>query len=301
MCCVLTYQSLFKVSNVRYYLVPLTVLPLTDHCTFETETLWSNRHNTFINQKKLQTKSPLHGIVIFREMVPTTNGMMLKRFSIVFLRAQRSLCLSLILPFGNVSKAKHPLDQHVVQMDLQLRNWKTYHYGSSWYYSASSEPSKTLAVGLINGVMALTVLLPKSDNPSNAMDLRPITILSRVYRQWSRYRALTLISGLSKLVPNTVAGGTSNMSSLLLSGHFQDLLEDSDNLKTLCGLTIDIVKCYNTLPRYPLALYMRKLGWPYHIIKTYMSALYQMRRSFMVLNSASDWQSATTGIPEGCD
>ena len=149
-------------------------------------------------------------------------------------------------------------------------------------------------------VMALTVLLPKSDNPSNAMDLRPITILSRVYRQWSRYRALTLISGLSKLVPNTVAGGTSNMSSLLLSGHFQDLLEDSDNLKTLCGLTIDIVKCYNTLPRYPLALYMRKLGWPYHIIKTYMSALYQMRRSFMVLNSASDWQSATTGIPEGC-
>lgn len=149
-------------------------------------------------------------------------------------------------------------------------------------------------------VMAFTVLLPKSDNPSNALELRPITILSRVYRLWSRYRAISLISGLTKLVPNTVAGGTCNMSSLLLSGHFQDLLEDDDNLRTLCGLTVDIVKCYNTIPRYPLALFMLKLGWPLHIVKTYMAALYQMRRTFLVLNSASAWQKATTGIPEGC-
>ena len=149
-------------------------------------------------------------------------------------------------------------------------------------------------------VMAFTVLLPKSDNPSNALELRPITILSRVYRLWSRYRAISLISGLTKLVPNTVAGGTCNMSSLLLSGHFQDLLEDDDNLRTLCGLTVDIVKCYNTIPRYPLALFMLKLGWPYHVVKTYLAALFQMRRTFLVLNSASAWQKATTGIPEGC-
>ena len=151
-----------------------------------------------------------------------------------------------------------------------------------------------------NWVFAFTVLLPKTENPSNAMDLRPITILSRVYRQWSRYRAIALIAGLTKLVPNTVAGGTSRMSALLLAGHVQDMLEDEDNLKSLCGLTVDIVKCYNTIPRYPLALFMMKLGWPVKIIKAYMSALYMMRRTFLVLNSASEWQHATTGIPEGC-
>ena len=90
------------------------------------------------------------------------------------------------------------------------------------------------------------------------------------------------------------------MSALLLAGHVQDMLEDDDNLKSLCGLTVDIVKCYNTIPRYPLALFMMKLGWPVKIIKEYMSALYQMRRTFLVLNSASEWQHATTGIPEGC-
>lgn len=33
-----------------------------------------------------------------------------------------------------------------------------------------------------NWVYAFTILLPKTDNPSNALDLRPITILSRIYR-----------------------------------------------------------------------------------------------------------------------
>lgn len=149
-------------------------------------------------------------------------------------------------------------------------------------------------------VLAFTILLPKTDNPSNALDLRPITILSRVYRLWSRYKAIAIISGLTKIVPKTVAGGTTQMSALLLSGHVQDMLEDPDNLQTLCGLTVDIVKCYNTIPRYPLALFMLRLGWPPEVVKSYMGALFQMRRTFLVLNSASAWQQATTGVPEGC-
>ena len=93
---------------------------------------------------------------------------------------------------------------------------------------------------------------------------------------------------------------TANMSSLLLSGYFQDLLEDDDNLSTLCGLTVDIVKCYNAIPRYPLAIFMMKLGWPLSIVKAHMGALHQIKRTFVVLNTASDWQSASTGMPEGC-
>ena len=110
------------------------------------------------------------------------------------------------------------------------------------------------------------MLLPKTDAPENPFDLKPITVLSRIYRQWSRYRAVA-ISELTKTIPSTIVGGTPQMSSLLLSGYFQDLLEDGDNLRTLCGLTADIVKCYNTIPRYPLALFMMKLGWPLAIVK----------------------------------
>ena len=110
---------------------------------------------------------------------------------------------------------------------------------------------------------AFTFLLTQTDTPENAMDLRPITKLSRIDRQWSRYRAVAITKELAKSIPPTVAGGPCNMSAHLLSGHFQEILEDADNLQTLCGLAVDTVKCYNAIPRYPLALFMLKLGWPH--------------------------------------
>ena len=60
------------------------------------------------------------------------------------------------------------------------------------------------------------------------------------------------------------------------------------------------VKCYNLIPRYPLSLFMSKLGWPLYLIRTYMSALIGLRRSFLVLNTVSEWQQSFTGVPEGC-
>ena len=138
------------------------------------------------------------------------------------------------------------------------------------------------------------------DQIKKAQKRREKALLHRNSLLWSRYKAIAISSGLTKLVPNTVAGGTSQMFALLLSGHFQDLLEDEDNLRTLCGLTVDIVKCYNTIPRHPLALFMLRLGWPPEVVKAYMGALFQMRRTFLALGSASAWQHATTGVPEGC-
>lgn len=147
---------------------------------------------------------------------------------------------------------------------------------------------------------AFTVMLPKTSTPGSPLDLRPITILSRVYRMWSRYKSVALLVGLSNNIPNVIAGGTRGMSALTLSAHFQELLEGELQDTETNGITIDIVKCYNLIPRYPLALFMAKLGWPLYLIRTYMSALMGLRRSFLVLNSVSDWQQSYTGVPEGC-
>ena len=45
---------------------------------------------------------------------------------------------------------------------------------------------------------------------------------------------------------------------------------------------------------------MRKMGWPESLVKTYMSALMNMQRSFQVLDTVSEWQRSYTGAPEGC-
>ena len=73
----------------------------------------------------------------------------------------------------------------------------------------------------------------------------------------------------------------------------------SDQPQT-CGLTVDSMKCYNCIPRYPLIVFMAKLGWPIFPIKTFLAALTALRRSFLVLGHCSDWQISHAGIPEGC-
>ena len=147
---------------------------------------------------------------------------------------------------------------------------------------------------------AFTVMLPKINHPESPLDLRPIAILSRVYRQWSRYKAIAILVGISNRVPNTVAGGTQNMSALLLSAFFQETLESEPRGSECNGVTIDIIKCYNVIPRYPLSIFMRKLGWPTNLISAYLSALMNMKRSFQVVGTVSPWQSSSTGVPEGC-
>ena len=146
---------------------------------------------------------------------------------------------------------------------------------------------------------AFTIMLPKTSVPESPLDLRPITILSRIYRQWSRFKAIALLVGISSKVPNIIAGGTST-SSLMLSAHFQEVLESESNGSECNGVTIDIIKCYNVIPRYPLSLLMHKMGWPRHVIQTYISALMNLQRSFQTLGSVSSWQRSYTGVPEGC-
>ena len=148
-------------------------------------------------------------------------------------------------------------------------------------------------------LFAFTIMLPKTCTPESPLDLRPITILSRVYRQWSRYKAVALLVGLSNRLPSVIAGGT-QMSAMMLNAHFQELLESELHDTETNGVTIDIVKCYNLIPRFPLSLFMAKLGWPLYLIRTYMAALIGLRRSFLVLNTVSDWHQSYTGVPEGC-
>ena len=146
---------------------------------------------------------------------------------------------------------------------------------------------------------AFTIMLPKVSVPESPLDLRPITILSRIYRQWSRFKAVALLVGLSSKIPNSIAGGTAT-SSLMLSAYFQEILETENKGSECNGVTIDIIKCYNVLPRYPLSLMMHRMGWPDHIIRTYIAALMNLQRSFQVLGSVSPWQKSYTGVPEGC-
>ena len=149
---------------------------------------------------------------------------------------------------------------------------------------------------------ARVVMIPKGDSqPEVGTDLRPITILSRLYRAWAKYRASEALSHLSKLVPAQIGGVVSGVSADLLTAWVTDLIEDTvEGGREACGIVIDLKKCFNLIPRRPLCSLLEKIGIHSCVILSWMSMLMQMNRVIDFAGSLSNPQISFTGIPEGC-
>ena len=149
---------------------------------------------------------------------------------------------------------------------------------------------------------ARVVMLPKSDSqPKVGTDLRPITILSRLYRTWAKYRATDALLHLSKIVPAQIGGVVSGVSADLLTAWVTDLIEDTtEKEKEACGIVVDLKKCFNLIPRRPLCSLLEKIGIHPNVILCWMSMLVQMGRVIDFAGSVGSPQASFTGIPEGC-
>lgn len=119
---------------------------------------------------------------------------------------------------------------------------------------------------------ARVVMIPKAGvQPEVDTDLCPITILSRLYRTWAKYRA-------SEALPAQI-GVVSGVSADLLTAWVTDLIADTlEKGSEACGVVIDFKKCYNLIPRRPLCSLLEKLGIAGNVILSWMSMLIQMSR-----------------------
>ena len=112
--------------------------------------------------------------------------------------------------------------------------------------------------------LARVVMLAKpGEDNHRPLSVRPITIVSVLYRLWSRYRSLQVIKYLGNIVPPQVGGVASRLSADCLTALVCDVLEEAHytgNHK--CGLVIDLQKCFNLIPRTTLALLMEKVADP---------------------------------------
>eukprot|EP00438_Fugacium_kawagutii_P007572 Skav230249 [mRNA] locus=scaffold1266:50096:54652:- [translate_table: standard] len=150
--------------------------------------------------------------------------------------------------------------------------------------------------------VARVVLLTKPDGqPNDAMGLRPITILSTIYRQWSSFRSQQVFEFLGSQLPPQIGNIAKHISSDMLAAWFADTLENSQFYKAkLCGLVIDLKKCYNLIPRYPLAKLMIHMGIPEPYVIAHQGLLFQLARYLELAGEIKDLHSSSTGVPEGC-
>ena len=152
-----------------------------------------------------------------------------------------------------------------------------------------------------NWVLARVSMLAKNDKPTTPFDARPITVFSILYRQWARIRSKQILKHMASYMPRAVSMATCRVPADIAAAYIATMVEDAiNNNQKLAGLGIDLQRCFNTLPRWPLIMAMRRMGIPEPYIMGWASMLDNMQRTLWLGSCQSNPQSSTTGAPEGC-
>ena len=152
-----------------------------------------------------------------------------------------------------------------------------------------------------NMMQARVTLLAKTLEPKTINDGRPITILSAIYRLVSKIVFVQVSRRWRQILPAQISGGLPlrGVKDLALD---QGLLVERHILQKipLCGSSIDLIKAFNLLPRYPLALLLYKLGLDWNTIMFWLKNLSRMSRVLISNGSIGSKIGSATGVPEGC-
>ena len=156
-------------------------------------------------------------------------------------------------------------------------------------------------VGFDNDMMQSRVtLLAKTLDPKTIKDGRPITILSVIYRLVSKVIFVQVTKHWKKVLPAQISGGLPGRGVRDLALEQGLSIEKCIlNKIPLCGSSIDLIKAFNLIPRYPLAILFRKLGLEWKIIKFWLNNLSRLSRVPIINGCVGHKILSATGVPEG--
>lgn len=149
-------------------------------------------------------------------------------------------------------------------------------------------------------VTGIVAALAKTPSAQRVTEFRPITIYSMCYRLWGSVRAKQCLRFLQQLVPSTLMGNIPRRSPKHMWYAIQQVIEltGQENLQAAGGV-LDIVKCFNALPRHPVLMLAKMVGIPQNVIIAWQTALQQMTRRFQVRSATGPAIYSFTGLPEG--
>lgn len=143
--------------------------------------------------------------------------------------------------------------------------------------------------------------LAKHESAATVSDYRPITIFGLPYRAWSSIQSRYLLAFADGWVDDSVFG---NRRGRQASDLWIQLLAEIEQAYStsagLAGISADIEKCFNCIPRYPALCLAILVGTPHAVTTAWSGALASMRRHFKVRDSFSEGFLTSTGLAEGC-
>ena len=143
--------------------------------------------------------------------------------------------------------------------------------------------------------------LAKTESACTVNQYRPITIFSFLYRCWSSLNARALLDAADSWAHPDIFGNRKGFQAAHLWREIVSTIEDAyqHNLP-LAGLTADVEKAFNCLPRWPILNMALFAGASFHTVMGWAGALTDMVRHFKIQNSFSAGFRTSTGLAEGC-
>ena len=122
----------------------------------------------------------------------------------------------------------------------------------------------------VAAMTAIVSALEKTPGAGRVNQFRPISVLSFVYRVWASIRAKELLTFLSQCAPPHLFGFMPGRSSQAVWYALQHQLEVAHlTNEPLCGITTDLEKAFNFLPRLPVFAFAAHVGIPFPVIRAW--------------------------------
>ena len=152
--------------------------------------------------------------------------------------------------------------------------------------------------------IALTIPLGKEQNASSPSKTRPITVLSLLYRWWSKVVTSQILRHWAKHLPDYIVGfipGRSPQTEMVKIQHAFEIshIDNEQEANQWQGLTLDLVKCFNLIPREPAKRALQRSGVPEPLIQVWFYSLQKLNRYWKFRDTIVASGQTTTGAPEG--
>ena len=127
-------------------------------------------------------------------------------------------------------------------------------------------------------------------------------MLALLYRLWSKIASTIILQRFSTTFPSSITGflPSRKAQTFLYNLQFQIevALKDGSN-ESWGGLTLDLVKCFNTLQHTPCVKILRRLGVPEVFITFWIQSIQRMQRFWLIRNEMIASSTPNCGFPEG--
>ena len=146
----------------------------------------------------------------------------------------------------------------------------------------------------------VVMVLAKEATACTVERYRPVVVFSAIYRAWSSLRARQLLRQLKPYMDSTAFGFVPNCETsqlwMALQGAIETTLQDGSDF---CGLSTDLVRAFNHIPREASFYLASRIGVPANILRPWKSFLDNCTRAFSVRGCLSSATKSTAGMPEG--